>query len=440
MKTVAVATLGCKVNQYESAAFLSCFAENGFALVPVDTPADIYVVNTCAVTAKAEAQSRQLIRRVQRANPGARIVVTGGYAQIAPEIIRGLKTGPLSIVGNANKHQVFEAAIATGSAAEYSPLNRDNAYFYDITAQKDISPLPVKRFTDRTRAFLKIQDGCNNFCSYCVVPYARGRSRSLASDKVLLQARLFAEEGHREIVLTGIHVGDYGRDFTQPAGLLALLKKLTAATPQIRYRISSLEPTEISRDLLDFMGQTENCMPHLHIPLQSGSDFILKKMNRRYTAEQFSELVNSCKKMIPWAAIGVDVLAGFPGEAEDDFRQTYELLEKLPVTYLHVFPYSKRPGTPAAKMKQQVPQKIKEERVAALRKLDHKKRTAFYGNSIGRVHPVLVESDKSNAGFSRGFTDNYIPVHFKAASDHGNRILPVRLESLQGRLVIGTLL
>ena len=436
---MAVATLGCKVNQCESAAFQSCFEEKGYTLISADSPADIYIINTCAVTAKAASQSRQLIRRAQRNNPRAKVVVTGCYAQIAPQKIREIESAPISIVGNADKHRIFEAALSDSPPPQSFQQNQAGEFFNDIAVQKEISLLPVKRFSGRTRAFLKVQDGCNNFCSYCIVPHARGRSRSLSQDAVLRQARLYAEEGHKEIVLTGIHVGHYGLDLKPTCSLLGLLKILSGATPEVRYRLSSLEPTEINGELLEFMQAAANFMPHLHIPLQSGSDAILQKMHRRYTVEGFIEKVKRCKEMLPAAAIGVDVLVGFPGETEQDFMHTYELVANMPITYLHVFPYSKRPGTPAAKMTNQVPAKIKDERVANLRKLDHIKRTAFYSSRIGEVHPVLVETEKSLDGLARGFTDNYIPVHFKAKPDVANRIVPVKLEILQERFVIGTL-
>jgi threonylcarbamoyladenosine tRNA methylthiotransferase MtaB len=439
-KSVAVATLGCKVNQSESAAFQSCFAEKGFALLPVDSPADIYIINTCAVTAKAAAQSRQLIRRAQRTNPGAKVVVTGCYAQIAPQRIREIASASVSIVGNGDKHHIFKAALTESPPVQTIQQNPAEEFFHDIAAQKDFCQLPVKRFSGRTRAFLKVQDGCNNFCSYCIVPHARGRSRSLTQDMVLHQALLYAGAGHREIVITGIHVGHYGLDLKPGTTLPGLLKKLCSATPEIRYRLSSLEPSEISEELLEFMQSATNFTPHLHIPLQSGSDAILTKMLRRYTVEEFINKIKQSKEMLPSAAIGVDVLVGFPGETQEDFMQTYELIAKLPITYLHVFPYSKRPGTPAAKMPGQVAPKIKEERVADLRKLDHKKRNAFFSSRIGKVHPVLVETEKSVDGLAKGFTDNYIPVRFKAKSDLANRVVSVRLERVKERFVIGRLL
>jgi threonylcarbamoyladenosine tRNA methylthiotransferase MtaB len=430
-KSVAVATLGCKVNQCESASFQSGFEEHGLTVCPFSKPADIYVINTCAVTAKAAAQSRQLIRRAQRTNSRAKIVVTGCYAQIAPEKIREIETGSISIVGNANKHQLLETVLSDKTVG---------MHFNDITLQKEISLLPVKRFPGRTRAFLKVQDGCNNFCSYCIVPYARGRSRSLAMDKVLDQARGYAEQDHREIVITGIHVGLYGLDLNPPLHLFDLLKQLSALTPEVRYRLSSLEPSEISRNILKFMAEDNNFMPHLHIPLQSGSDKVLKKMNRRYTARQFTEKVKYCREMVPEMAVGVDVVVGFPGETEEDFLNTFDLLNNLPITYFHVFPYSKRPGTPAAKMKDQVPAKIKDERVAVLRKLDNKKRSAFHKSRIGKVHQVLVETEKTADGKAKGFTDNYIPVHFETKPGISNKIVPVKLVKLEERYVLGTLL
>jgi threonylcarbamoyladenosine tRNA methylthiotransferase MtaB len=437
-KTVAVVSLGCKVNQCESASFQSCFEAQGFTVNPYDAPADIYVINTCAVTAKAAAQSRQLIRRTQRTNPQAKIVVTGCYAQIAPEKIREITASPLAIVGNANKHQLVTAALAPDGYLHPSQQDPAGKFFTDIARQNEISPLPLNRFPGRTRAFLKIQDGCNNFCSYCIVPHARGRSRSLAPDKVLSQALLYVKEGHREIVVTGIHLGHYGLELKPRSSLLTLLQELTGAAPETRFRLSSLEPTEISPDLLELMVQADNFMPHLHIPLQSGSNPILQKMHRRYTAEQFMEKVLRCKELLPSAAIGADVLVGFPGETEKDFLLTYELLKKLPLSYLHVFPYSRRPGTPAACMARQVSKEIKEERVAVLRKLDDTKRAAFYATGIGAVHPVLVEAEKTVAGLAKGFTDNYIPVRFKAPPDAANRIVPVKLGKVRERYVIGT--
>jgi threonylcarbamoyladenosine tRNA methylthiotransferase MtaB len=428
--TVALSTLGCKVNQYESAAFQTGFVEKGFTLVPFSQAADIYVINTCAVTAKAGAQSRQLIRRALRANPAARFVVTGCYAQIAADEIRALVNGQVAIVGNSSKHLLVETALA-GLAQnrqddQEEPLG-------DIRKESDICRLEARRFGDRTRAFLRVQDGCNNFCSYCIVPFARGRSRSLPPAEVLRQAAIFAEEGYRELVLTGIHVGAYGRDLNPTRHLLDLLCLLVEQIPGMRYRISSLEPTEISPELLQFMAATKNLMPHLHVPLQSGDNDILKKMNRRYTVEDFNRIVRGILSSLTDAAIGVDVLVGFPGEDDHAFGNTLQLLTDLPIAY------TTRPGTVAAGMSGQVAKKIKEERVARLRELDHKKRITFYTNQLDTEQRVLVEADSRRPGQYRGFTGNYIPVTFSGPPRLGNRLVTVRLRHIAGRRVFSVI-
>ena len=435
--TVAIATLGCKVNQCESASFHQSFAEKGYTVTPFSQAADIYVINTCAVTAKAAAQSRQLIRKAHRTNPDAKVVVTGCYAQVDPQKIQEILTGHVCIVGNANKHQLADAALQDTGPCQKCHDDNKPQYFNEISQQKQISHLPYKGFAGRTRAFLKIQDGCNNFCSYCIVPYARGRSRSLVPSEVLQQAALFAAGGYKEIVLTGIHVGHYGLDLTPAASLLDLLEKLTKQLPGVRFRLSSLEPTEVSRELLQLMTVTDNFMPHLHIPLQSGDDSILRKMNRRYTVADFTKLIIRCKAMLPEAAIGIDVLVGFPDEDDAAFSRTAELLETLPVTYLHVFPYSRRPGTPAAGFVHQVPEKIKEQRVAILRELDHKKRTGFYSSHLGEVHRVLTETVSAKDGSAKGFTENYIPAQFTAEPADANRVVSVQLERIADRKVLG---
>ena len=422
-KRVALATLGCKVNQFESAAFRSSFSEREAEVVPFSQAADVYVVNTCAVTTKAAAQSRQLIRRALRANPEARLVVTGCYAQIASQKILEIVEQPLCIVGNGYKHKLVDITMAS----QHCDLEM---FMGDISRNEEICPLEVRSFGDRTRAYLKIQDGCNSFCTYCIVPFARGRSRSQLPEQVLNQARIFAGEGYRELVVTGIHTGIYGKDLEPPTDLLSLLRMLLAECP-LRYRISSLDPGEITDELLELMAAEPNLMPHLHIPLQSGDDRILASMHRRYKAADFAGLITRIKKMLPDAAIGIDVMAGFPGEDEGAFRNTYDLLAGLPVTYLHVFPYSKRPGTVAAGMDGQVLKQVKDERVAVLRELDAQKRKDFYAAHLGEVREVLAESGgRRRSADMKGFTDNYIPVRFPAPADIANQLVRVRLDRL----------
>ncbi|MBU0728128.1 MAG: tRNA (N(6)-L-threonylcarbamoyladenosine(37)-C(2))-methylthiotransferase MtaB [Proteobacteria bacterium] len=429
-RTVALTSLGCKVNQFETASFVSALEEQGVDVVPFTEPADIYIINTCAVTSKAGAQSRHLIRRALRTNPKARIIVTGCYAQIASSEILEIGDQPICIVGNGNKHRLVDIALAT----DYCDLEM---YTGDISVKKEIAFLPVKRFAGRTRAYLKIQDGCNRFCSYCIVPYARGRSRSLKLDQVLDQADVFDKEGYQEVVLTGIHAGLYGLDLDPPLELIDLIKALEAGETGFRYRMSSLEPTEISTEMLQVMKDSQRFMPHLHVPLQSGDDGILKKMNRRYASDDFRKIIEKCQQLVPEISIGVDVLVGFPGESDEAFGNTVRLLENLPVAYLHVFPYSKRPGTLAASMQDQIPKNIKEERVARLRELDHKKRTAFYGKQLGKVFKVLAESEKNKFRLMKGFTENYVPVYFEAPHNSINRIVEVKIERLVDRNVFG---
>jgi len=432
-KTVAVTTLGCKVNQYESASFIAGFKERGVEVVPFSRPADIYVINSCAVTGKAGAQTRQTIRRAIKTNPEARIVVTGCYAQVSTQEVLDIADRPICIVGNGNKHLLVDIALS-------NKLCDLEIYMGDIGRKKEICELPVKGFGGRTRAYLKIQDGCNNFCSYCIVPYARGRVRSLPPDQALEQLAVFAREGFRELVFTGIHVGMYGQDLDPRLSLLDLMRQAAAQPYEMRYRISSLEPGELSPELLDFLAGEEKFMPHFHLPLQSGDPQILKNMNRRYTADAFEEVVNRIVAVMPGAAIGLDVLVGFPGESDAAFMRTVELIERLPISYLHVFPFSRRPGTVAEKMPGQIPGPVKDERAALLKELDHKKRTAFYGSQVGSVRRVLAEGKRNRFRMMRGFTENYVPVHFEAPNACVNEVVRVRIDRVMDMNVFGSVI
>jgi threonylcarbamoyladenosine tRNA methylthiotransferase MtaB len=424
MKKIAITTLGCKVNQFESASFQSSFEALGCRIVPFGKPADVVVINTCTVTGKAGAQSRQYIRKAVRTSPGAKIVITGCHAQMAAQELlemQELQDNPLCIVGNGNKHLLVEAALQD-EICDLSMLTGK------ITQKTDICALhPVRRFNDRTRAFLRVQDGCNSYCTYCIVPYTRGPSRSLPAPEVLRQARIFAEEGYKEIVITGIHVGMYGKDLKEGKDIGAILQDLCKATPAIHYRLSSIEPLELNRQLLTLMVRQKNFMPHLHIPLQSGDNEILGRMNRRYTTKQFEKTIGLCREIIPDAAIGIDVLVGFPGETEENFTNTETLLEGLDCTYLHVFPYSKRPGTIASTFRNQVSRSLKEERVVRMRKLSDRKKAQFYRKYRGTKRPVLVEGKRDGQGLLKGFTDNYIPVSFPGDDNLINTIVTVEL-------------
>ncbi len=433
MKKISITTLGCKVNQYESASFASSFEEAGCHVVDEGEQPDIVVINTCTVTGKAGAQSRQLIRRAARENPEAKIVITGCHAQLdAQNLIemKELEKQPVCIVGNGNKHLLVSTALQKEPLDLAMVMTR-------ISSKKEICELPVSHFPGRTRAYLKVQDGCDSYCTYCIVPFTRGHSRSLSIDSVIWQAREFERQGYREIVVTGIHVGLYGKDLDEGYDIVRLMKTLCETTQGIRYRLSSIEPNEISDRLIDHIVNLDNFMPHLHIPLQSGSDDILERMNRRYSTTEFKEKIDMYRERLPESAIGIDVLVGFPGETDKQFESSRSFLEKLDCTYLHVFPYSKRPGTIAAGFDNQVEKAIKTRRVASLKQLDKKKKKRFYSRMIGSTRDVLVEAKRDSHGLLKGFSDNYIPLHFQGDDQLINRVVQVEITGLDGLNVLG---
>ncbi|OQX17015.1 MAG: tRNA (N(6)-L-threonylcarbamoyladenosine(37)-C(2))-methylthiotransferase MtaB [Desulfobulbaceae bacterium A2] len=418
--TVAVATLGCKVNQYESAAVSGDFEAAGCRLTPWSGLADIYVINTCAVTGRAEQESRRLIRRALRMNPQARVLVTGCYAQADPAALRALDPRIL-LLGNASKHLLAAVALAEtpGDLADEPG---------EIRRQLVPAPLMARRFPGRTRGLLKVQDGCDNFCAYCIVPHVRGRSRSVPLDLVLRQAELLAASGYRELVVTGINVGKYGRDLPGHPDISGLLQRLCREFPPLRFRLSSIEPPEVSDELLAMAASHANFMPHFHLPLQSGDEEVLRRMRRRYGGEVFAAVVRRCRQALPDAALGADVLVGFPGEDQAAFARTHDLLASLPLSSLHVFPYSPRPGTLAADMPDQVPPRVREERAALLRQLDDRLRRDFIDGQIGRIRSVLLESRAPAAGMLRGHSDNYLAVTVAASARRLGQVVEVRLE------------
>lgn len=431
MKTVVITTLGCKVNQYESASFDHGFAERGL-VVGKGEDADLVVINTCAVTGSAGAQSRRALLQALRRHPRAKIVVCGCYVELEGKRLaedERLAGREVLFVGNSAKDQLVSLALATPTP---HPLQLG-----DIAAATSICRLPVRTFSKRARAYLRIQDGCQSYCSYCIVPSTRGPSRSLPPQEVIEQAKIFALSGHREIVLTGIHLGNYGKDLSPTSSLVSLLDTLTLATPTIGYRISSLEPTEIDSQLLTLIGERPNIRHHLHIPLQSGCNEILRRMNRRYTTEQFAATVATCHAMLPDAAIGIDILVGFPGENTTHFDETRRFLESLPCSYLHVFPYSIRPGTKAASFADQVEAKEKTRRVAELRSLSAQKSEAFQRRHLGTTRLVLAEGYRGRQGMLHGFTDNYISVQFPGTKGQRGEVLPVKLLTLSNDHVTG---
>jgi len=431
VRKVAIATLGCKVNHYDSAGIAEALQNQGHTIVPFNGMADIYIVNTCTVTGKTDYQSRQLIRRAGRTNPAASIIVTGCYAQTAPEILADLP-GVTLVAGTGEKGTIPELinSLTTGSP---------RISVGDIGLPRAFSSLPVTSFQGQTRAYLKIQDGCNAFCSYCIIPYARGRSRSLPADDVINRIGSLTGAGYREIILTGIHLGMYGRDFSPSTDLLHLLQRIEDETSLERLRISSIEPMEITDDLIHHAARSKILCRHFHIPLQSGDDGILKAMNRHYSTEAFRNRVAAILDAVPGAGIGIDVLAGFPGEGEGEFERTYRFIESLPLSYLHVFPYSRRPGTTADRMPGHVSEARKKERARALRELGACKRVHFNEGFVGRVLSVLVEGAKDRVtGMMKGFSDNYIPVLLQnGGTIHANRIMGVRAFRTHDEKLVG---
>ncbi len=418
MKKIAITTLGCKVNQFESASFATGFQEAGCTLVPFTNKADIYVINTCTVTAKAGQQSRQLIRRALQTNLEARIIVTGCYVQMDPATVLDIVGDKGCMVGNDYKHLIVDTALKETAPNLVVLMGK-------ISHQENICELPVKRFAGRTRAYLRVQDGCNNFCTYCIVPYTRGPSRSVKIAALLRQVAIFEEEGYREVVITGINIGKYGLDLDEGENVYSLLDRLCTQFPTMRIRLSSIEPTEVNDQLLNLVVSHNNFMPHLHIPLQSGDDNVLRRMYRQYTTATFRKAVQSIHTAIPHAAIGCDILGGFPGETDSEADNTYRFIHDLPISYLHVFPYSKRQGTLAASFRDQIPGPVKNKRVKRLRELDEQLRHNFHKRQLGTQCQVLVERLRKGSSLLQGFSENYIPLLFSGPTNLIHQVVPV---------------
>ena len=432
-KYFKVVTLGCKVNQYESAYLEEAFLDRGWSRVQSNAAADTVVINTCVVTSRASYQSRQAIRKAIRENPAARVVATGCYAQIEPEALAEIQ-GLGLIAGNTWKGRL-PRVLFEDEGPEVPRILQE-----PFPSRPCFEVLPVRGHPGRTRAFLKIQDGCRSFCTYCIVPYARGGLRSLDPDDVVEALRRFCSEGYREVVLTGIHLGKYGVDQDPPFHLKALLRRIGRENLPLRIRISSLEPEEIDMELVDFAASEPWVCRHFHMPMQSGDNGVLERMNRRYTSEAFARTVESLHQRLPEAGIGADVLVGFPGETDAAFENTRSRIESLPLSYLHVFRYSPRPGTPAAGFPDPVPAGVAKERAAVLRKLGRTKREAFYRSCLGKVYPVIAEAWQGLAGgWARGLADNYLPVTFPCGRAPGGEPLPVRAERLEEDGVAGRL-
>jgi len=430
-KLFKIITLGCKVNQYESAFIEESLLSRGCKKAEADQEADLVIVNGCIVTAAASYQTRQAIRRGIRENPKAVTAVVGCYGQVFPEELAKIEGLDL-IAGNRGKSSLPE--LLMHATRQTSPLIQRE----DFTASSAFEHLPVKRFTGRTRAFLKIQDGCESFCSYCIIPMARGPQRSLEPHKAIVLLKELERNGHKEVVLTGIHLGTYGTDFGNGMNLYRLLIEIGRNRSQIRVRLSSLEPPEIGSDLIEFMAGHDWMCRHFHISLQSGDDTVLKRMNRRYRVREFTDLVDYIHHRIPQVSLGVDVLVGFPGEKEREFNATFELLRDLPIAYLHVFPYSKREGTVAAHLPDQLHPAIIKERAALLRGLDKEKRRMFRSSFVGETFQVLTEGwEPRQGGLARGLSDNYLKFTIPAKAIATNELIRVKAVGVDDQGMIG---
>lgn len=405
MPKVALTTLGCKVNQVETEIMEGLFRNRGYEIVDFSEPADFYIINTCSVTHLGERKSRQLIRRANRLNDNAIIAVTGCYAQIASDEISKIE-GVRVVIGTKQRDKIVD--LVEKAAREDGLFNEVN----DVMHMHEFEDIPLYGTPHRTRAFLKIQDGCCNFCSYCIIPYTRGPIRSRKLESIKTAVDQLVEENFHEIVFTGIHLGAYGRDFKGENISLSDAVEICLANENLkRLRLGSLESIEISPRLLELVKTHKRFTKHLHLPLQAGSDEILKAMNRHYTTDEFARLIENIRREVPDIAISTDIIVGFPGETDELFQKSLEFAKSMGFMKMHVFPYSKRAGTPAAKMTNQIDEAVKKQRVHLMQKMAEQSATEFYQRFLGRELEVLFEQEQD--GYMEGLTSNYIRVYIK---------------------------
>jgi threonylcarbamoyladenosine tRNA methylthiotransferase MtaB len=420
---LSVVTVGCKANFADSAAILAHAARAGFEVVEGGEPADVLVINSCTVTRRADRDCRALARRLRRRHPGAILVMTGCFAETAPE-----SNVPLPEVD----HWV---GVREPSAL---PLLLRSLAGDASSPGEEFSDVAAARLLGHSRLFLKIQDGCDAACAYCVVPRARGAGRSLSGREVVARAVRAEEHGVREIVLTGIHAGRYGADRGERDGLAGLVEALLLATSMCRFRLGSVEPQEITAALVSLLSTESRLCPHLHVPLQSGSDRVLSRMRRPYTARRYRERLDSLAAEVPGIRLGADVIAGFPGETGDDFEETMRLVRRGPLSYLHAFPYSSRPGTESAGWTNDVADAEKTRRVARLRGVDAAMRREYLGKQVGKTLVASASARETETGMMRGITENYAEAVFRSASGARGDLIPVRIDAVRGEHLEGT--
>jgi threonylcarbamoyladenosine tRNA methylthiotransferase MtaB len=421
VKKVAFYTLGCKLNFSETSTISRSFEERGFKKVDFTDKPDIFIINTCSVTENADKKCRKIVREARQVSTDAYVAIIGCYAQLKPTELAEIE-GVDAVLGAAEKFRLLDLLGDFKHQPEPEVFAEEIEQVNSFNAAHSVN--------DRTRTFLKVQDGCDYSCTFCTIPLARGNSRSDTIDNVVKEAKRLGKQGVKEIVLTGVNTGDFGlRNGKRENSFFDLIQALDTVEEVERFRISSIEPNLLTHDIIDFVAGSSRFMPHFHIPLQSGSDTMLKAMKRRYLSDLYVDRVDHIRAAIPLASIGVDVIVGFPGETEEEFLRTYNLLNELPVSYLHVFTYSERPNTKAAKMAGSLPNMVRNERSKMLRSLSEKKKRYFYEQNVGLNYKVLFENDVEN-GHMHGFTQNYIRVSARYDPLRVNEIVPVSITTI----------
>ena len=429
---IAITTLGCKINQYDSAVIQSRL-ENAHSFVRFDEEADCYIINTCTVTDRADWEARQLVRRAKRLSPSAKILVTGCYAQVSPEEVACIP-GVDYVIG-LNRMDDLLRLVETPTLSLAAKISVS-----DVKRERGVPVLGTRALPGHTRAFLKIQEGCNYSCTYCIIPTARGLSRSVTPREVMEQVRQLADAGYLEIVLTGIHLGGYGHDLSPKTDLTALLEMIANSGLIPRVRLSSLDPREVPDRLLELIAGSDVICPHLHVCAQAGDDGILKQMRRNYDTAYYRDLLLKARERLPEASLGSDIIVGFPGETEQQFEAAREFFASLPLTYFHVFPYSERRSTAAALLSGHVPTGIKRTRGRRMRELGAHKKRDFYLGFRGQTTRVLVEEKVDNkTGCHRGFSRNYLPVIVRAGDRRVNQEVDVELDGFDNGWLTGSL-
>lgn len=428
-KTVSFLTLGCKVNQYDSDAMRTIFLQQGYKAVKEEEEADVYVINTCSVTSIGDRKSRQMVRKIRRKHPQAVIAVAGCYAQIAPEIFEAM--GDIDvIVGAQNRSKIVE--YVEQAQKKEKTINAVK----DIMSVTEFENLYVDAEGEtKTRAFIKVQEGCDNYCTFCIIPFARGKLKSRKQKDAVEEIRRLVAKGYREIVLTGIHLGNYGRDLHDGTSLATLVEELLRIPNLLRIRMGSIESVELSDDLINLIKDEPRVCRHLHLPIQSGSDAVLRRMNRHYRLPEYKKLISELREKIPGLALTTDLIVGFPGETEENFMETLETLRELRFSAIHVFPYSQRSGTPAAVFPNQVPGDIKKDRVHRVQELE-KEISKEYGKTfLQKTVHVLIEEEKN--GYFEGLSDEYIRVSITDKNVEKGRLYSVYVENLTEDGLIG---